>query len=239
MICRICKGNATLFGSVPFDRNNSGVPIVNDTMMDYYKCNSCDFVFCPEMLDWSVNKLGSEVYNSSYVAYDPDYENGTRAKNYAEFFNKNVAGFYRQKIRHLDYGSGTGDMVKAMGWKNSHTYDPFSSPNKPSGLFNLITAIEVFEHSQDIDKTIKDIKSMLSKDGVIVFSTQLVDSTWDINHWYIGARNGHIGILSAKSLKLLGKTNGLFFASVSPNVHVLQSTRNNANTLFGWKLTHG
>lgn len=239
MICRICKGNSTLFGAIPFDRNNNNVPVVNESLMEYYKCDSCDFVFCPEMLDWSVEKLGQNVYNDNYVTYDPDYANGTRAKNYANFLNSNIPGFYRKKIRHLDYGSGTGDMVKAMGWSNSFNYDPFSSPTRPDGVFNLITAVEVFEHSQDISKTLKDIKSMLAREGVIIFSTQLVDSTWDINHWYIGARNGHIGILSAKSLKILGKENGLYFSSITPNVHIFQSTRNNANALFGWRVNNG
>ena len=232
MQCSICSESLVLLGTVPFDRNNAGVAIVDTTPMDYYKCSSCDFICCPEMLCWTPEQFAEKVYNAEYVKYDPDYL-GTRPKNYAKMLREILPGRL-PRLKHLDYGSGAGIMSKelqARHWNSSY-YDPYSSPEKPTGAFNFITAIEVFEHSNNIDATIKDIKSMLDvRKGVVLFSTLFADEHTNIDWWYIGARNGHIGILSEKSMKLLAIRNGLFLSSLSVGVHCLQSSRNNLKDL--------
>jgi hypothetical protein len=134
-----------------------------------------------------------------------------------------------KNFKHLDYGSGAGVMsgiLRDSGW-NSIAYDPYSSPVRPAGKFNFITAIEVVEHSANIIATIEDMKSFLTNDGVIMFSTLLADKDTKLDWWYIGARNGHIGILSDASLKIIGKRTGMFFSSMRPNLHLLQSNRSN------------
>jgi 2-polyprenyl-6-hydroxyphenyl methylase/3-demethylubiquinone-9 3-methyltransferase len=235
MNCVICLGELKLLGSVGFDRNNADIPVINSTEVHYYKCAECNFVCAPEMLSWSTEKLGREVYNEDYIKYDPDYIE-TRPKNYSKFLLNNIRSSSVQKIKHLDYGSGLGvlsaELIKNK-W-NSTSYDPFSNPVKPPGRFNFITAIEVFEHSNNIDTTIKDIKSLLENNGVVLFSTLLANSATTIDWWYIGARNGHIGILSEKSLKIVATRNNLFFSSISDGLHILQSQRSNKKDVLGW-----
>lgn len=234
MNCTVCGGILKLLGTVPFDRNNQEVAIVDDTPMEYYRCESCDFLCCPEMLSWTPQDLGNRVYNKDYVIYDPDYL-GPRPKNYAQFLKNNVNKAKLKSIKHLDYGSGEGILTQELSksrW-NSSFYDPYSSPVKPAGVYNFITAIEVFEHALNIDETIKDIKSMLdSRNGVILFSTLFADKNTDIDWWYIGARNGHISILSEKSMKILAIRNNLFFSSIGTGMHVLQTTRNSLKDVF-------
>lgn len=235
MQCHICNSTTVSLGTVPFDRNNAGVAIINDTPMEYVKCTNCSAVSCPEMLKWTSEDLGQKVYNAEYVKYDPDYM-GTRPKNYAEMLIDITERNNVRKIKHLDYGSGQGIMSEELikkKWNSSH-YDPYSSPDRPEGTYNFITAIEVFEHALDIDSTILDIKSFLeSRKGVILFSTQFADTTTDINWWYIGARNGHINILSEVSMKILATRHGLFFSSLHSGLHLLQYTRNNYRELIG------
>lgn len=235
MNCMICLGKLKLLGSVDFDRNNAGIPVVNTSKIEYYKCTSCDFLCAPEMLAWSAEKLGKEVYNEDYIKYDPDYLD-TRPKNFAKLLIDSIRSNFVQKIKHLDYGSGLGilsqELVKNK-W-NSTSYDPYSSPVKPSGKFNFITAFEVFEHSSDIYSTIKDIKSMLENNGVVLFSTLLADSNTDIDWWYIGARNGHIGIQSEKSMKIAATRTNIFFSSLNQHLHILQRQRSNIKEVLGW-----
>ena len=234
MKCSICTGVLKSIGTVPFDRNNQEVPVVDTTPMEYYKCETCCFVCCPEMLSWTPEMLGARVYNSEYVKYDPDYL-GTRPKNYADSIHRLTLG-NKAKIKHLDYGSGSGIMSKLLsekGW-NSRYCDPYGASNtEPGQVFNFITAIEVVEHALDINATIAGIKSMLDpRTGTVLFSTQLADANTNIDWWYIGARNGHIGILSAQSLKILAKRHGLFFSSLNSGMHLLQPTRNNFKDLI-------
>lgn len=238
--CPICGNVSKSIGAVPFDRNNKDVPIVNSTPMEYYKCTDCYFLFCPEMLTWSSEDLGREVYNNDYVKYDPDYiEN--RPKNWASIITANIDYRLWPNLRNLDYGSGTGKFSEVLNSKNIYSvpYDPYSNNIRPSEKFNFITSIEVFEHALDINKTISDIKSFLTDDGVIIFTTLLSNKNTDINWWYIGARNGHISILSEKSLKILATNNGLFFQSIDQNIHVLQKSRSNLKNILGWVLPRG
>ena len=235
MNCTVCLGELKLLGSIPFDRNNLDIPTTSTRTISYFKCKNCDFICAPEMLSWSVEKLSKEVYNENYSKYDPDYLD-TRPKNYAKSLTSNIMSNFVKKIRHLDYGSGVGLLSQELvnhKW-NSASYDPFSNPSQPSGRFNFITAIEVFEHSTNIDTTIKDIKLLLENNGVVLFSTLLANETTDIDWWYIMPRNGHISILSEKSMKILATRNNLFFSSLNENVHILQSKRNNKKEVLGW-----
>lgn len=227
MTCKICGSKLELLGSVPFDKNNADVPIVDTTPMDYYKCTKCYNIICPEIVSWTLDQIGSTIYNEEYIKYDPDYKNGVRAKDYAQFLIKMLGSF---KGRHLDYGSGEGLLAKELNW-DSTNYDPYSSTDKPIGLFNLITAIEVIEHSSDLDFVIKDMLQYLDKRGVILFSTTLVDKNTPLSCGYISPRNGHINMQSKESLKVLAIKNNMFFDSIAGNIHLFQSTRNNFKDL--------
>lgn len=225
MKCKICLGELKYIGSVPFDRNNQEIPIIDNTPMEYYQCRKCDAICCPEMLKWSTKKLSEKIYNQDYIKYDPDYLD-VRPKNYA---NALIGLFGNKKPKHLDYGSGAGVMVeelKRYGW-DSVGYDPYSNNKKPTDRFQFISAIEVVEHSSDIDKTIKDMKQYLHSDGFIGFSTLLAIPNIGIDWTYIGARNGHINIQSEKSINIIAKNNGLHFHSTSINFHILQRKKDN------------
>ena len=235
MSCPICGGIEVSLGTVPFDRNNAGVPVVNMTPMEYHRCTTCNFIYCAEMLAWTPEDLGAKVYNEEYIKYDPDYT-GLRPRNYADYFCAAIPPSKAKTFRHLDYGSGQGimcDELNKRGW-NSAPYDPYSHKEPPVGKFKLITAIEVFEHSLNVDNTIKDIVQYLDRGGVIIFSTQLADFNTTIDWWYIGARNGHISILSALSMKMLAIRNNLYFSSLNQGIHILQRNRRDAHNLLGF-----
>ena len=236
--CPICGGPNKLLGTIPFERNNAEVAYLTNREIDYYKCEKCNFISCPEMLVWTAEDLGREVYNDTYVNYDPDYIE-TRPTNYAISFFNSVPYPLARKLKHLDYGGGSGIMASKLrehGW-NSPSYDPYyEHSTRPTEKYNLITAIEVVEHALDIRKTFKDIISLLTKDGMILFSTQLANKSTDISWWYIGARNGHISILSKDSLKLLAIENGMYFQSVNEGLHIFQPSRTTASNILGWNV---
>jgi 2-polyprenyl-6-hydroxyphenyl methylase/3-demethylubiquinone-9 3-methyltransferase len=236
--CPVCGGSNSLLGTIPFERNNNNVPIETDRLIDYYKCNNCSFISCPEMLSWTAEELGKEVYNDKYVLYDPDYVS-TRPTSYAEAINDGINPNIIKKLKHLDYGAGSGimsDILRSNGW-DSTSYDPYyENKVRPITKFNFITAIEVVEHSLDLRKTIEDMLSFLTEDGVIVFSTLLANKSTDINWWYIGARNGHISISSVASMKKLATEAGVYFQSINETLHILQRKRTSVKDLLGWEV---
>lgn len=224
-------------GTIPFGTNNEKIPVVDNTPMEYAKCDACYSVFCPEMLTWTPEQLGEKVYNDEYVKYDPAYIS-ERPKNYAEMF-RSFPAVSPHNIIHLDYGSGSGAMAEVLRkyrW-NSSCYDPYSSSEKPDSKFNLVTAIEVVEHSLNIDETIVDMKKFLDLDkGLICFSTQFADKDSKIDWWYIGARVGHISILSEQAMKIVATRHNLFLHSINYGLHLLQPKRSNYRGIFQRKL---
>lgn len=234
--CNICGGTSTLLGVIPFDRNNSNIDIIDNTPIEYYRCDSCGSINCPEMQQWEPYKLAEKVYNDAYINYDPDYVN-TRPSNYAKWFADNVVKQYSNKISHLDYGSGSGVMSCILkedhGW-NSSAYDPYYNSVVPTEKFDFITAIEVVEHSTNIEKTIQDMLKYLKPNGIIMFSTQFAKPEYDISWWYIGARNGHISIVSREGMKHIARNNKLYLSSYGEGMHMLAFNRTRHRDMLGF-----
>lgn len=235
MKCEICGSACNPLGLVFLERNHSNIPLKSQKQVEYYKCTTCFFVFCPELQKCTEDYFKSYIYNNEYSLYDPDYT-GSRACSYARLFESLIHGYYAKRFKHLDYGCGQGDLSAIFSSKgiNSKNYDPYSYPEKPSGLFNFITSIEAIEQSKNVDNSIKDMRKYLSKDGVILISTLLANESTSIDWDYILPRCGHISILSDKSIRILARNNGLMYIPISINLHILQPGKNNAINILGW-----
>jgi hypothetical protein len=230
--CYICNGLLISIGTVPFGRNIGTLPCTDFTPVEYYRCTNCDFICCPEMLDWPSNKFSELIYNEDYILLDPGY-NGLRASNTKDSLDI-LFQYARKKPNHLDYGSGRGfltDLLLKDKW-NSTSYDPFTSKIRPTSKYKLITAIEVVEHSTNMFQTMDDMLSLLERQGVILITTKLCTKETLVDWWYICARSGHIGIHSEKSMIYIAKKYNLFFTSINEDFHYFQSTRNNFKQLL-------
>ncbi|MEI6762287.1 MAG: class I SAM-dependent methyltransferase [Betaproteobacteria bacterium] len=230
--CPVCNSVAQLLDVVDFNKSceearGKFLPLTGRSIY-YASCASCGFVFAPEMHQWSAQEFAQHVYNDAYIDVDPDYAEARPAANAAA-----LADMFKGKsngIRHLDFGAGQGLLsakLAAKGW-NSSAYDPFVNTTtalSSLGKFHLITAYEVFEHSPDVQKLMKDIKSLLADDGIVLFSTLLSDQQITpnarLNWWYAAPRNGHISLFNGQSLHLLALQHGLQLGSFSAGFHVL------------------
>lgn len=226
-VCPVCSADCTLLDPVDFNKschaNNlgiSGVPVT------YAVCQSCDFCFAPEICAWGLQEFEEKIYNDQYVVVDPDYIQARPKANAAILRDR--FGNLAPNLRHLDYGGGNGSLARLMRearWQST-SYDPIVDRNlsvETLGKFDLITAFEVFEHVPDVWALMSDLKTLMSPDGVILFSTLLSDGhvqagqqlTW----WYASPRNGHISLFSSRSLALLAQHHGVGFGSFSDGVH--------------------
>ncbi len=139
--------------------------------------------------------MASYIYNDEYLLVDQDYID-RRPRAEAKHIAQILEGC--QGMRILDYGSGSGKFAKYMREYGFHfiaSYDPFSNPDRPEGLFDLVTAFEVVEHSPRPLDTFREMKDFLTADGAIVISqTTQPENIDDIrcSWWYAGPRNGHV-----------------------------------------------
>jgi len=244
--CLVCGGAALLFDVVDFNKNcleGEGLflPIMGHGVY-YARCNSCEYTFAPEFSSWTSQDFLSMIYNDDYEKIDPGYINDRPQKN-ANIIN-NIFGDYKADIKHVDYGGGNGrlsELLRAFNW-DSNSFDPFPNDTKinfESGAFNLITAFEVFEHVPNPQSMMDNINYLMdSQSGLVLFSTSVSDGFINKNErltwWYVAPRNGHIGIHSSKSLRLLGEKYGFQYKNFSPSTHAyFKLLPDWANKLFG------
>jgi hypothetical protein len=199
----------------------SGTPVY------YFRCDTCGFCHSPEFRRWSLAQFSERIYNDEYARVDPDYLDVRPRGNAAHLAA--LLGDQAIGVRHLDYGGGNGllsSVLQDAGW-DSQTYDPFVDRDvalASLGRFDLVTAYEVFEHVPDVEVLIDTLSSLVSEDGVVLFSTLISDGsiaprqrlTW----WYASPRNGHISLFSRDSLARLGARQRFKFGSFTPNLHV-------------------
>jgi SAM-dependent methyltransferase len=184
----------------------AGIPI------DYFCCLFCGFVFTTDFDTWTREEFASLVYNADYIKVDGEYTR-VRPERTARDAAQWLTGCEQARI--LDYGSGSGvfvDRMRALGFPYVEGYDPYSSPTRPTGQFDIVTCFEVFEHSPDPVATLGEMKSFLYDDGCILFSQTVhppdihaVRGSW----WYLAPRNGHISTYSEEALGELARRHGM------------------------------
>jgi SAM-dependent methyltransferase len=231
LFCSVCGGQCSLLDVVDFNKSCeeargkflglAGIPVY------YALCSKCGFCFTPELATWKLEEFEERIYNNEYIFVDPDYVETRPRANAANLLS--IFGDQACSIKHLDYGGGSGLLVKLLRESNwqSTSYDPFVDRNvgiEELGKFDLITAFEVFEHVPDVQGLMSNLLSLLSPSGLVLFSTLLSDgnlhSNQRINWWYASPRNGHISLFSKNSLSMLAQKSGINFGSFSEGFHV-------------------
>ena len=213
--CKVCGTRASLFDVVDFHKFCSATPYAYgtaDIIVKYYRCASCDFLFADLIDDWTPDEISRYIYNDDYINVDPDYAD-RRPLSQAHEIGAFCDG--RMDLRILDYGSGSGRFARHMvdlGFTSVASYDPFSSPVRPTGTFDLVTAFEVVEHSPDPLETFRELRDLKTGDGAILVGQTLQPEDIDAikgGWWYLAPRNGHVSTFSDVTFARLARKLGL------------------------------
>ncbi len=214
--CKLCGQVSPPFDVVDFQKfcapnggynfGLSGIPVA------YHRCSRCGFIFTRFFDDWSGQDFARFIYNDDYIKVDGAYA-GVRPAKDAEAVARLLEGLDASP-RILDYGSGSGLFGRAMaalGHTGVTSYDPFTQPEKPEGLFDLITMFEVIEHAPQPQDVLADVARYAKPGAAILFSSGFqpaniatVKASW----WYISPRNGHCSIFSTDSMAALAERLG-------------------------------
>ncbi len=187
---------------MPYHFGVSGIPVT------YFRCLSCQCTFTDLIDDWTEEQVARYIYNEDYSLVDPGYVD-QRPLDQANQMAEMLDGC--QNLNILDYGSGSGKFAKLMmerGFRSVTSYDPFSSPRRPSGLFDLVTAFEVVEHAPNPLATFREMLDFLTPDGALLFSqTVQPDNIEDMRcgWWYAGPRNGHVTTYSDVTFSVIAQ----------------------------------
>jgi hypothetical protein len=174
--CKVCSGRTAAFDVVDFNKichselypfDLSHIPVF------YHRCEACSFIFITFCDSWTSADFSRFIYNDDYVLLDPEYT-GSRATRTAAHIAELLRGCERARI--LDYRSRSGVFAEAMktdGFADIRDYDPFSKPERPTGLFEILTCFEVVEHVVSPLTVFEDMLSLLAPDGAIIIGVGL------------------------------------------------------------------
>jgi 2-polyprenyl-6-hydroxyphenyl methylase/3-demethylubiquinone-9 3-methyltransferase len=216
--CKICGSPSAFFDVVDFNKTtDSYVFGPSGVLVNWYRCRSCGFLFTTFFDDWSADDFFRFVYNEDYIRVDPEYS-GQRPQRVLCGL---LSGLLKESapmknIRVLDYGAGSGILVRGLvehGY-NAVGYDPYSSPKRPEGRFDLITCFEVIEHAPDPIAAFREMTAFLKDDGSIFLSQSLQPRNIEAiraNWWYCAPRNGHCSTFTDRSLLHVGEHIGMCF----------------------------
>ncbi len=226
--CKCCGSISSYLGYLDFnkscsDRNGRVLPL-SEERVPYYGCPNCGFVFTNYCDKWSSNDFKELIYNKEYsrVDFDPNIADGIEAT--ISYKNGKALASYldggQGKLRLLDFGAGgnPGTMGHALidSGFDVTSFEPYFSDTadtlKLSGKYDVIYAIEVFEHCHDLPAVLKIIDKYLSNNGILYFSTLLhpFPPTGNVlDSWYIAPRNGHVSIFTEQAITTLFKQIGI------------------------------
>lgn len=212
--CRICGGRlldafeGRLFG---------------DTPVRYGICEGCRSLLLPEPT-W--------LERAYTTAFSPDPDSGELQRT---LFVHRVLRRFRHhgllpaRFRSLDFGCGKAALVRLLldqgcdawgqdAYPRAAYADERVSAAWPEGRFDLITAVEVLEHTLDPVATLRELRERLAPAGLLVLTTELFDEAVHGPDWvYLAPEHGqHITLLSAAGLRLAAERAGLAPALTLP-----------------------
>jgi 2-polyprenyl-3-methyl-5-hydroxy-6-metoxy-1,4-benzoquinol methylase len=238
--CRLCSSkNVKLILKMPLSQpvdnylNYTNMDILLPKFkMDLYQCKNCGHAQLLDVVNPDI-LYGNYVYKSSS---SPDLFN--HFKNYSEFLKD--YGYITSNTKVLDIGSNDGlflNFCKKIGAK-TFGIDPAAEVSKIakknkhkilldylnlkslkkikknlSKNFDLITANNVFSHSDDLQSTLNCISNLLNKNGVYIFEVSYLLDTLNnrvIDYIY----HEHLSYHSVKPLRLFLKKKNFFIYDI-------------------------
>ena len=199
-ICPVCTSDASVF--------------INKKGYDYYQCQSCKTVFVPG---------GIEQGNMVGGGYEFERNTTQNDERIRRFFG--LVG----SINMLDFGCGHGMLVAHCNSKDilCDGYDKWNPDfNKlQDKKYNLISMVEVIEHTSAPFSELDDINDMLSDNGILYIETSFVDIAEEeviplSEFFYIEPSVGHCTLFSHASLDILMRSKGF-----TPLVPIDRNTR--------------
>ena len=218
-LCKVCSSSL---------QEQFRAKILSKYGIAYYACNKCGFLQTesPFWLEESYHKSINLSDTGSLL----------RSLHLAEIASVIIYFFFDKSARHLDYAGGYGLFTRRMRdigfdffWHDKYTPNLIARGfeyREGKGEIELITSFESFEHFVD---PLKEIETMLSISGNIIFTTELlpVPLPHPEKWYYYGLHHGqHVSFYSLQTLRFLAGKYGLHLYSAPP-VHILTEKKLN------------
>jgi len=215
MTCRICASPTSPFGTAR---------VLDKHEIQYFRCPACGFVQTEEP-HWL-----AEAYSEAIARTDLGLV--TRNRGFSVLTRAVIGAFFRRDGKFLDYGGGYGLFVRTMrdlgfDFRLYERQCPnlfaggFAADLASSDRYELVTALEVFEH---LANPLEDIGGMLRFSDSILFSTVLLPTPapGPAEWWYYALEHGqHVSLYSLEALRQIARRFRLNLLSDGRALHLL------------------
>ena len=186
----------------------------------YYRCTRCGSYYAVTLPDAKIRQKETEESAKSVIT-------SQRQELIARDYTDRLAAItkWTTKLRHmLDFGCGSGLFLKflikkgydARGYDKSTTLTKYLQLRKlpmyadlsaiPARYFDVVTTFDVIEHTIDPHAFIRDVKSKLKKNGILMITTpnaQGVTARILGGRWWVFGPTAHFVLFTPESLKQL------------------------------------
>ncbi len=195
--CKICSNKTKKIYDSQYDQN-------------YYYCDNCEFICLEE------NKIISSAQEKKeYQFHQNNFENDGYVNMFRKFIDKAIRPHKSSIKTALDFGSGPGpvlaELLKQEGFETD-VYDKYFSPEKIhlNKKYDLITATELFEHLKAPLPTLKLLKSLLNKNGIIAIMTLFhKNDIEEFKKWWYRRDSTHISFYTPKTFECMANLLGM------------------------------
>jgi hypothetical protein len=156
--------------------NNAAPPRLKKGNVEYCQCSSCGTLFSEPIDQEGMVGGGNEVPRN-------ELQNHIRIARVDEL----VAKMKKEDVYILDYGAGHGGLVKDLktaGYINTVGFDPYNpefSKFPERNKYDIITCIEVIEHTSAPYIELDVMCRSLMRNGIVIFETSFVDVATEEN----------------------------------------------------------
>lgn len=210
MPCAVCRGDAGFFVKNP------------ESGRVFFRCGGCGYIFAaPEE-----QRLSREEESAFFKGQWRQTPDGGNAGCYPAILSlAQSCGI--SPVKALDFGCGNAGLIRRLRANGIPAYGidrvpvdndmrPFvfkDFAELPAMKFDLITAIEVFEHLPDPAAVLDELLARLSPDGFLFITTALTNRSMAhikyFPHWIYQKDATHIGFFSERTMEYLARKNGL------------------------------
>lgn len=242
--CPVCRSKETAF--VLKARNSHGANVYDTkTEFEYWNCKVCSALFLVGQ------KANSSYYKKYYTKdYREEKTNSILSSyiiSYSNIIKRDLVRKYTVADKGnrsiLDIGSGDATFLKALSQHKFNRYGleidrNLTASYKKEGItpisndilthnfkkqkFDCITMWHVIEHIHNPQKLMQKVNSLLTKNGVFIFSTPNTDSIGfqkGKENWFHLDAPRHFILYSSSSLQRLAKNNGFGIVEKRNNWH--------------------
>ena len=161
-------------------------------------CLECDLIF-----EQSAHHLSPEEERHRYEQHNNSPDNPGYVKLLSEVLDL-VKRFGPAEGSVLDYGCGPGpvfvDMCRQAGY-DAYGYDPYFFDELPDKkCFDVISAVEVWEHFRNPANEIRSLLSLLVPEGLLVVRTLFHNGADDFPTWWYNKDDTHLAFYSQNTM---------------------------------------